>query len=301
MLSALSMDVVSGGGTYSQMSISLAHTSVSALTTSFENNYEGNQDTVVFSRSSFSLNSDPPGWKEMTFDTPFAYNGTDNLLIEIRWASGTDTTITRTTSESGNKRTLLAIMGATTGTLQGYRSILQLSFLAEREISGYIRDRNGTGVGGINMTGLPDTPVTDANGQYHATIAENWSGTVTPEYEDYIFVPASRTYENVTQDMQLQNHSAFATTESNGDICMRPEMENVYVSSGIISAMTVKPGLPEHLYSLQYMLDLTDADGWQNVSGQTQIPGTGEPIEMFLEAIENESAAFYRVLMEPAP
>ena len=311
---------------------------------------------------------------------------------------------------------------------------------ATLEISGRVLDKSGTGMAGVTMTGLPENPVTDANGFYSDMVWDGWTETVSPVSENYAFIPAQRSYASVNEEILHQNYSAFFDKRSTetihndghiptdpnftglpgqssapgimtvsipsnavitgvdvsytmtaqnagwisdqrswlrcvspggageatialgsgtegtfyysrsgltiangvtggGDIvfelhagrtwgggdevnttynkvdegswqihvhyyieeCTRPVLDEVKMTLGSASALQVQIGLPAHLYTLQYILDLTDADRWQNVPGQTQIPGTGEPLEMSLEAMGNEPAAFYRVLMEPAP
>ncbi len=230
VLSALSLNVASGDGTYNGFSILLTHTSASALSTNFDNNYGGNQPTVVFSRASHALNSTPAGWKPITFDTPFVYNGTDNLLIEIRWTSGSGTTITRATLESGNRRALFASVHATTGTLQNFRTVLQLAFTDDpiHNISGFVQTATGAGVEGVRMEGLPGGPVTTADGHYSAPVANGWSGHILPVLNGYVFNPFTHSYTNVTEDQTDQNFAAYSTagmepqsvsaTYTNGDI-----------------------------------------------------------------------------------
>jgi hypothetical protein len=441
-LAALSVYAESDSGSYGDMRISLTHTSATSLSTTFENNYGGNTPTEVFFKSTFELNSTPVGWKQIVFDTAFSYNGTDNLLIEIRWSGGSGIVLTGATVESGWKRTLLGAVDATIGTLQGYRNVLQLAFL-NRQLSGTICDRNGVGVADVTLLGLFGNPVSAPDGSYSAMVFDGWSGMVTPASETHIFVPDSRTYAEITEDAWQQNYSALSTagiskesataTHTDGhiptdldfqslgslssspatitvsippdvmilgvdvsytmtavndaymseqyswlrcvspggagetqiargegttegtysysrtglgiangvkgggditfelhagrdwggsgantdynrvdggslqvtvhhiDICTRPHLEDLQMTPGSIPSMVVRPGFPDHLYTLQYNTNLTASGGWQNVPEQTRIMGYGQPIQMDLIGIENEPSAFYRVLMETAP
>ncbi len=65
-------------------------------------------------------------------------------------------------------------------------------------ISGYVRELNGTGIENVVMNGLPNNPITDANGFYTARVAYGWSGRVTPSKEGYVFTPSFTIYTNVT-------------------------------------------------------------------------------------------------------
>jgi hypothetical protein len=58
--------------------------------------------------------------------------------------------------------------------------------------------------------------------------------------------------------------------------------------------------LPNHFYTLQYNHSLMNPNGWQNVPGQTKVPGLGEPLEM-TGASTSQTSTYYRVLMETAP
>jgi hypothetical protein len=66
--------------TFSNMTIKLMHTSTTSFGTAYENTTSA---TSVFSSGSYAM-PDATGW--VTFDvTDWAYNGTDNLLVEITW------------------------------------------------------------------------------------------------------------------------------------------------------------------------------------------------------------------------
>jgi hypothetical protein len=231
VLNSLAFYVASSNGTYSGLSISLTHTAASDLSTTFTNNYGGNQPTVVFSRSSYALNSSPAGWKAMTFDQKFAYNGTDNLLVEIRWTAGAGVMQTSRTSESGWKRTLLGTsVTASTGSRQSFRNILQFTDTADAvyTISGTIRDINNVAVSGARLLGLPGVPHTDTNGFYSAVVVAGWSGSAVPLLNNHIFDPGSITYSSVSANRSQQDYTAFSTagvesktasaTYSSGDI-----------------------------------------------------------------------------------
>ncbi len=74
------------------------------------------------------------------------------------------------------------------------------------KISGYVRDGNGSGAAGVQMTGLSGPPVTDANGYYEGTVSYGWSGTVTPTQAGWRFTPARQTYSDVLQDCTGQDY-----------------------------------------------------------------------------------------------
>jgi|GEM_PF-763754 len=78
----------------------------------------------------------------------------------------------------------------------------------------------GTPLAGVVMSGLPGSPVTDAGGDYTATVELNWSGTVIPTLAGYGFAPANRSYIAVVADFTHQDYAAspLATYTISGTI-----------------------------------------------------------------------------------
>ncbi|MHC4153639.1 MAG: S8 family serine peptidase [Planctomycetota bacterium] len=74
-------------------------------------------------------------------------------------------------------------------------------------ISGTVT-RDSNGLEGVELTGLPGPPVTDANGGYSGEVREHWGGTVTPQKEGFTFDPCDRTYVDVTSHQPVQDHNA---------------------------------------------------------------------------------------------
>ena len=87
-----------------------------------------------------------------------------------------------------------------------------------------------TGLPGVEMNGLPDNPITGANGSYTVTVDFGWNGTVTPMKEGYTFTPVNRPYPSVTANMTNQTYNGTLIT---------------YTISGTtqVSGVTIK-GLP---------------------------------------------------------
>ena len=61
---------------------------------------------------------------------------------------------------------------------------------------------------GVVMNGLPDNPVTDAEGFYCVSLPKGWSGTVTPAKAGFVFDPVSSSYASLQADMTAQNYAA---------------------------------------------------------------------------------------------
>ena len=79
--------------------------------------------------------------------------------------------------------------------------------LSKITFSGYVRDSGGVGISGVVMGGLPNNPVTDANGYYSDAVSYGWTGTATPSKSGYTFTPVSRSYSNVTSNQTGQDYT----------------------------------------------------------------------------------------------
>ncbi len=73
-------------GAFAGVKFYLCHTSLTALTNNFRDNYGGNTPALVASFPSYNL---PPrsGFYPIPMATTFSYNNTDNLILEITYES----------------------------------------------------------------------------------------------------------------------------------------------------------------------------------------------------------------------
>ena len=60
--------------------------------------------------------------------------------------------------------------------------------------------------------GTPKTVTADGAGLYSFQVPTDWSGTVTPAKDGYIFSPTSMTYVNVLADQTAQNYTTTGVT-----------------------------------------------------------------------------------------
>ena len=67
---------------------------------------------------------------------------------------------------------------------------------------------SGSPLAGVVMSGLPEGTVTDALGAYGATVAVDFSGTVTPILAGYTFDPLSKAYAHLTTNQTAQDYAA---------------------------------------------------------------------------------------------
>jgi hypothetical protein len=78
-------------------------------------------------------------------------------------------------------------------------------------ISGRVTTTRGEGVQGVILifSDGGGSATTDATGNYTHRVNYGWSGTVTPEKDEYTFEPPSRSYENVTSDRLNQDYKSI--------------------------------------------------------------------------------------------
>ncbi|MCD4777277.1 MAG: hypothetical protein K8S15_14675 [Candidatus Aegiribacteria sp.] len=75
-------------GSYNDLKIYMGLCSSNQLGLNFDDNYITGTKILVLSSSLYTTPSvNPNEWFDIVFDTPFWYNGQDNLLIEIEWSS----------------------------------------------------------------------------------------------------------------------------------------------------------------------------------------------------------------------
>jgi len=111
-ISSLSFLTTSVGGTVIDFNISLAHTSVSALTTTFETSGFVN----VFNQASFTA---VVGWNTHTFQTPFNWDGVSNIVINVcqeNSVTGTNTVAAFTPTYASNVHRASSTTSCTTAT-----------------------------------------------------------------------------------------------------------------------------------------------------------------------------------------
>ncbi len=63
--------------------------SATLSTSSFDGNYISGTKTLVYSTPLLTIDMDDP-WGQIDLDTPFYYDGSENLIVEIQWDNGTE-------------------------------------------------------------------------------------------------------------------------------------------------------------------------------------------------------------------
>jgi hypothetical protein len=69
------------------------HTAVAELDSVYEANYGGNTPLAALSVDTLYLSWRNGDWQGLGFDSPFDYNGTDNLILEFRWQGDNDSSV----------------------------------------------------------------------------------------------------------------------------------------------------------------------------------------------------------------
>jgi hypothetical protein len=115
-------------GTYSNFKLFMGVSANSELTDTFADNYLPGTRTLVYDTSSQIMSAQPDGWVTIALDTPFEYNGTDNLIVELEWSGGANMFYTYMW-ETGSSRGLMnkSNLGSPTGTLYTRMSQLMLT------------------------------------------------------------------------------------------------------------------------------------------------------------------------------
>jgi len=71
---------------------------------------------------------------------------------------------------------------------------------------------NGNGLASVALNDLPGSPITNALGQYAATVNSGWGGTGTPSKAGYSFTPSHHDYADVSADQTGRNYTASASS-----------------------------------------------------------------------------------------
>ena len=74
-------------GTFYNYEIYLGLTNTDMLSSTYEDNWLPGTRQLVFHRDTMPISNSPEDWVNFVLDTPFWYNGSDNLIVEVMWSS----------------------------------------------------------------------------------------------------------------------------------------------------------------------------------------------------------------------
>ncbi|MDI6448314.1 hypothetical protein [Anaerobaca lacustris] len=135
------------------------------------------------------------------------------------------------------------------------------------------------GLANVMMDGLPNRPVTGADGSYSAIVPHKWKGTVTPRRPGYTFEPGSRSYEEllISQMSQDFQASAIQLTVSGKVMSETGPVANVNVVADNNGGTAITDGNGEYQLSVDY--------GWRGRITPTRDGYTFTPANRMLETV----------------
>ncbi len=104
-------------------------------------------------------------------------------------------------------------------------------------VSGQVLNLAGAGITGVSLSGFPTTVTTTAGGNYTTAVPYGWSGTVTPAFQNYVFVPAERSYGDVMSNQVFQDYTA-APAGDPPSITVQPEDATVCLGDPHVFCIT---------------------------------------------------------------
>jgi len=115
----------SSTGYYNNFKLYIGLASESELTNKYADNYIAGSRVLVYETPTQVMSAAPDEWMTIVLDTPFWYNGTDNLIIELEWSGGSNMFYTYLW-ETGSSRGLMnkSSISSPTGTLSSRMSRL---------------------------------------------------------------------------------------------------------------------------------------------------------------------------------
>lgn len=103
-------------GQFEQIEFLAGHIAEDRLSTTFAGNYVYESPTTVYYRVSEDVKFEVGSWNAFVFDTPFIYNGEDNLLLEFRYNGGSSQSIYNLGWRyGGSERVVDGFLGQETG------------------------------------------------------------------------------------------------------------------------------------------------------------------------------------------
>lgn len=73
------------GGSWENVWFRLGHTTLDSLTSNINDNFSGDEQIVKVYDNYFNINGSAGDWIEVELDNTYSYNGTDNLILDVRW------------------------------------------------------------------------------------------------------------------------------------------------------------------------------------------------------------------------
>ncbi len=108
----------SASGSYNSFKLYMGLSAASELTSTFADNYLPGTRVLVYETGTQFMSGQPDQWMTITLDTPFWYNGVDNLVVELEWVGGVNMFFTYMWPTGANRGLMNKTdVGSRTGTL----------------------------------------------------------------------------------------------------------------------------------------------------------------------------------------
>lgn len=75
-------------GTYNNFKLYMGLASADVLSDTFADNYIDGTRILVYDTATQTMSAGADEWMTITLDTPYWYNGSDNLVFELEWQGG---------------------------------------------------------------------------------------------------------------------------------------------------------------------------------------------------------------------
>jgi hypothetical protein len=115
----------SASGTYNSFKLYMGLCASDELGAAFDDNYIPGSRILVYETPSQTMSADPDQWMTIALDTPYWYNGTDNLILELEWTGGVNMFYTYWWETGTNRSVIAESASAPSGTIGTSMSELQ--------------------------------------------------------------------------------------------------------------------------------------------------------------------------------
>ncbi|MBN1435236.1 hypothetical protein JW921_10785 [Candidatus Fermentibacterales bacterium] len=105
-----------GSASFTNFAIYMGYCETDELGETYLENYVPGTRTLVLDRPTYTISGDVDEWITETLDVPFWYDGSDNLIIEYEWGTGTGSVYIYAW-DTGTFRALTGGYGSSTGSL----------------------------------------------------------------------------------------------------------------------------------------------------------------------------------------
>lgn len=103
-----------GTASFQDLKVYMGTTDLNQLTLNYMNNYDSAGRTLVLSADPYPVTAVADQWFTVNLNTPYWYNGDDNLIIEFEWSDG-EGSIYAWHWTAGSQRAVFGNYGASSG------------------------------------------------------------------------------------------------------------------------------------------------------------------------------------------